>query len=208
MPIAAIHNTIFRAAFCALSLTLIACQALRQQPFASGTQQARYLHQQTQWQATGKIAFTLEGERHNASFQWQQNRQDFQIHLFGPFGQGSTWLRKAGDLVTLESTAGEARQALSAEQLMQDNLGWQVPVSDMRYWIRGLAAPNSPSQDQLTDDKGFYQELKQQGWQVNYREYQQYRGWWLPQKLVATRDGIRLLVVIKQWQMAPPPRSK
>lgn len=197
---------VIRALLCiAVLLGLSACQPARHLPPASSAQQTPHLLHISQWQAEGKLALSYSGERDTASFDWRQRKQNYAIHLFGPLGQGSTWLKKQAGAVTLEAPKTGRQTAQSAEELMLANLGWQVPVSNMQYWIRGLAAPApSPTAVQY-DTTSHMVKLQQEGWQVEYQQYETFNGWHLPTKLTAKRDDISLRLVIKQWSL---PKAK
>lgn len=189
------------------ALFLTACQSTPVLPSNAGQQQ-KALKQIHSWQAEGKIAINMDGDRQSASFNWQQKHDNYVIHLFGPFGQGATWLRRTSKGVTLENAEIGLQRAAAAEQLMEETLGWQVPVSNIQYWIRGLVAPKPAPTDERRDELGLLSTLEQQGWQVNYSKYETYNGWILPTKLTAERDSIKVTIVIKNWQLAMAPTQR
>lgn len=157
------------------------------------------------WLAEGKIALKHQDESTNASFTWEQKHQNYVIRLFGPFGQGSTWIRRTSKSVTLENAKTGYRKAESAEALMEDLFGWQVPVSDLQYWIRGLVAPDVDAEVTEEVATGLILGLEQQGWAVTYESHQKVDGWVLPRRLVAVRDGMEVTLVIKRWDLPPAP---
>lgn len=183
---------------------LTACQTTPIMP-THVSQQQKALARIPSWQAEGKIAINMDGDRQSASFSWQQKHANYVIHLFGPFGQGATWLRRTSKGVTLENAEIGTRRATDPEQLMEETLGWQVPVSNLQYWIRGLAAPEPEPNNEQRNEVGLLSELEQQGWQVTYSKYETHDGWALPAKLTAERDSIKVTIVIKNWQLAMAP---
>lgn len=187
-------------------LILCGCQSLKTVDYPADPKQIGPLAQLASWQAAGKLSVIYQGENNSAQFQWKQKQADYTLHLFGPFGQGSTWLRKTGDLVEFESPNTGTQQAKHAEELLELNLGWQMPVSNMHFWLRGLAAPSPPADLTTLSSGGFLEQLYQQGWQVQYRSYQSANGWWLPKKIVAKRDSVKLTVVIKEWKLKARPK--
>lgn len=185
-----------------LTSLLSACQSTLVLP-ENVSRQQEAIRRIPSWQAEGKIAINMNGERQSASFDWQQQHGNYVIHLYGPFGQGATWLRRTSKGVSLENADIGNRRAATAELLMQETLGWQVPVSELQYWIRGLAAPKpAPSVLELNDNQLIAQ-LEQQGWQVTFSRYGLHEGWVLPEKLSAEREGIEVTLVVKRWQLAP-----
>lgn len=190
-------------ALCLLVL-LSGCESTpRKVPGSSAQMQA--LYDAGHWEAEGKIAITMGAERESASFKWSQERDDYVVHLFGPFGQGATWLRRSGREITLENAKTGVRRARSAEALMQEVMGWQVPVSNLQFWLRGLPAHKPAPTHMTQDDTGHLTRLEQQGWQVDYGGHQNFDGWWLPTRVTARRDDLEIRMVIKQWHLAAPP---
>jgi len=169
--------------------------------------QDHHLQRIPHWEAEGKIAVQMAGEHQSASFKWTQDKGNYVVHLFGPFGQGATWLRRTQRGVTLENNAKTGRhRAASAEALMQDVMGWQVPVSNLQFWLRGLPAKQPKPTQAQRDSTGVLTHLEQEGWQVDYTRHDNFAGWSLPTKIIATRDDIRLTVVVKRWQLPTAPR--
>lgn len=191
----------------ALLMVVSGCQTTPRQTLGS-TQQEIALYGVKHWQAEGKIAIQMADDRQSASFTWRQDKADYTIHLFGPFGQGATWLRRTSGGVTLENAKTGVHRAASAEALMEDVIGWQVPVAGLQFWLRGLPA-HKPQPTQLERDaEGALSHLQQQGWQVTYSRYELFDGWRLPSRILATRDDLRLTIVIKRWQLPElPPAS-
>lgn len=183
---------------------LTACQSTPQK-IPGAASQMEHLYVAREWEAEGKIAITLERERESASFKWSQVRDNYVIHLFGPFGQGGTWLRRTSRSVTLENAKTGVRHARSAEALMEEVLGWQVPVSNLQFWLRGLPAPKPRATHILQDNTGHLSSLQQQGWRVNYSHYQNFNGWWLPTRVTAERDRLQIRAVIKHWSLPAAP---
>lgn len=155
------------------------------------------------WQLAGKIGFRLQTTDGNnsgsANFNWQQQSPRYNIRLYGPFGQGSTWIKSDGQNVELQQAGKPDLQASSPEELMYRSLGWWLPIKDLSYWIKGIPAPHSPIISQSQTEQGTLQQLQQSGWQLSYSRYQQVNDWQLPGKLVAERDNIRLTLIIKDW---------
>lgn len=198
-----LHRVALLAGIC-LMLMLSACQTNPQRT-GGGTLQEKRLYRVSNWEAEGKIAIQMADDRQSASFSWTQDEADYAIHLFGPFGQGTTWLRRNSRGVTLENAKTGVHKAGSAEALMQEVLGWQVPVANLQFWLRGLPAKKPRPAQLERDPAGFLSEIHQQGWQVTYSRHENFNGWWLPTRIRAERDDLRLTIVVKRWQLADAP---
>jgi len=156
--------------------------------------------QMQQWRLEGKLAIKFNGKSQSAYFQWEHHLDDYSIRLHGPLGQGGAKLEKKHKQVSLEAE-GAKHTAANAEQLMEQSLGWSFPVSDMNWWIRGLASPNTPVTSQTHDDAGNLKQLEQQGWMIHYRKHQPVGQLTLPYKLIASRDNIRITLLLKKWEL-------
>ena len=159
------------------------------------------------WSAEGKIKLTVNQSAHSAAFKWKQFNNNYSIHFFGPFGLGSTWLRRTSKGVTLESSNEPIQRAANAEELLLKQTGWQVPVSNLQYWIKGQPAPSIPVKNAVLDTSGAYLSFEQQGWQLLFSRHQAktlhsgLSAVQLPGKLIATRDNLKVLAVLKQWEL-------
>ena len=152
----------------------------------------------TQWQLTGATAIKLPQHGLTASIVWQQKGDDYHIQLFGPFGIGRTIINQHNGIVTL-STNGQLYTAKSPEALMQNTLGWQLPVSNLFYWIRGLPSPGLYQHIEF-DHYHHLRKLNQQGWTINYQRYTSVNGVDIPSLLTLSQQDISVKLIISRWQ--------
>lgn len=182
-----------------LCLLLGACATPRPIPdadFAQLQQQLRALHS---WQVDGKIGLRRDGRGGSAQVQWIQRRDQFSLRLSGPMGIGTVLIDGDADGVEVRNKDG-VFQAASPEQLLLELTGWHIPVSELHYWARGLAAPDLPVEQQELD-QGRLARLQQGGWQIDYRDYTLVEGLWLPAKMLMSRPETRLTLLYKSWQL-------
>ena len=151
------------------------------------------------WQINGKLGIRSEQESGSAILFWLQRQDYFDIHLSGPLGQGSTRLTGRQGAVSLEIASRGTFKATTAEALMQQQLGWSLPVENLLWWVRGLPAPHSKSHVQLNDDS-LLATLEQDQWLVEYLSYRNENGLQLPERIKLTGAGLNITLVIKQWQ--------
>lgn len=186
----------------ALLSALSGCQSMQTKPSSlNSVEQQQYLKKVSHWKAKGKISFKNADNRHNASFSWAQKKDTFAIHLHGPLGQGSTWLKKSDTGVRLEASDGRVKEAPTAEDLMHSTLGWRVPISNLQQWIKGLPAEAIEIQALTVDELGFTSAFSQQGWKVSYPKKQRVEGWLLPKKVVISQGSMKLIIIIKHWTL-------
>jgi len=153
----------------------------------------------TSWNITGAFSVVRNQKALLANYQWRQSGKQFIIQIAGALNIAATTLMGRPGHVTLRQSAAKVFQASSAEVLMQQQLGWYVPVSYLKYWIRGLSAPG---RHKATFDRyGHLIALKQQGWTIDFSKYQTNQGVDLPKMLRLSRPRLRVKLVVKQWHI-------
>ena len=151
------------------------------------------------WQISGKLGIRSEQESGSAVIFWLQRQDYFDIRLSGPLGQGSTRLTGRQGAVSLDIANRGTFHAASAEELMQRQLVWSLPVENLLWWVRGLPAPNSKSQLQL-DSNSLLAQLEQDQWLVEYLSYRTENDLQLPERIKLSGAGLTITLVIKEWQ--------
>ncbi|MBE7376306.1 lipoprotein insertase outer membrane protein LolB [Pseudomonas lopnurensis] len=151
------------------------------------------------WQISGKIGIRAPQDSGSGTLFWLQRQDYFDIRLSGPLGRGATRLTGRPDAVSLE-VAGQGRfEADSPEALVEQQLGWRLPVSHLLWWVRGLPAPDSRSRLSL-DGNSRLARLEQDGWQVDYLAYAEHDGFTLPERIRLQGHDLQITLVVKDWQ--------
>lgn len=187
-----------------LFITLLSgCASVSQHPTAPNTQIAwqdreSALKQLQVWQVNGKIGIITAQNSGSATINWQENHGHYLIALSGPFGAGALKLTGQPGNVTLETANGQKMTANTPEQLLANAWGWQLPVSYLAYWVRGLPAPDVAADKQF-DTAGRLKVLTQQGWQVTYLDYSQVGSLDLPAKIAISSPALKTKIIIYHW---------
>ena len=151
------------------------------------------------WQISGKVGIRAAQDSGSGTLFWLQRQDYYDIRLSGPLGRGAARLTGRPGDIQLEVANQGRYQAASPEQLLQQQLGLNLPVSHLLWWIRGLPAPDSRSRLTLDRDSRLAQ-LSQDGWQVEYLRYAEQDGYWLPERLKLSGHDMQVTLVIKDWQ--------
>jgi outer membrane lipoprotein LolB len=150
----------------------------------------------------GRVAVAAGTEGFNASMAWRQAGPDSSVSLSGPLGSGSLQLQFGEGRLSIESR-GQKLEDAAAEDSMKEQLGFAPPLDALRYWLLGLAAPGEAQESR--GPGGQLQSLTQRGWLVEYQEYQPQQSREgkvsLPVRLRATREDLRLRVVVDSWRL-------
>nr|WP_256504535.1 lipoprotein insertase outer membrane protein LolB [Gilvimarinus xylanilyticus] len=172
----------------------------------SANQQA--LRALNQWQLEGKIGVRLPDDNGSARVNWQQQGQDYNLSLSGPLGQGRVLIQGGPQQVTLTQSGEEPISAASAEALIRQATGWELPVSALRAWVLGLPVSDTALSNQQYREDDLPLSFTQLGWQLHYKRFHQQQGLWLPSLMTASTttaadEKIRLTLVIHRWNLAP-----
>jgi outer membrane lipoprotein LolB len=138
---------------------------------------------------------------------WTQTGQQFDIHFYGPLGVGAATISGDPKSVQLHTKDGTFVTD-HPESMMQDKLGWSLPLGSLRYWLLGLPTPmrgyeREPEDTVLLDDAGRPQTIKQLGWKLDYGEYQTVGVIDLPRKIVLANGEKSFRIVVDQWSGTP-----
>lgn len=155
------------------------------------------------WDLNGRIAVTLEKNGGSASLVWQQRADTYSIQLFGPFGKGAVKLQGGPEGVSMEDDEGRTTRAADPETLLLQHLGWQVPVSGLKHWIKGSPAPDIALDNLLLDEQGRIGELAQGGWRISYSHYREIDAFALPTRLRLINRELKVKLLIKHWELYP-----
>lgn len=133
---------------------------------------------------------------------WQQNADgSFDLRVAGPFGIGATTITGTPDNVQVRTRSG-TYQSNNPEQWIQDKMGWTLPLAGLRFWILGMPSPHSDADIDL-DSEGRVLTLEQDGWTLNYSEYQKAAAHQLPRKFEVSNSDVKLKVVVDSWTDLP-----
>lgn len=191
---------------CALCLLLSGCGIVIQQPdnlhmVTNKKVRNQNLSNLQNFEAMGKMGFSDGKQGGNARIVWQQHPQSYQIRLYGPLGSGAVQIKGHGQQVSLTRTDGKIITAKSAEALVHTELGWVIPVSGLRYWLRGLPAPGATPSKMLLDAANRPWQINQHGWIIKYQAYQSVDGIDVPYKLLLQNGPIRLKFIFDHWNL-------
>ena len=162
--------------------------------------QAERLAELDTWVLVGKVGLRTPEESTSANLDWSQHPHYYRLLISGPFGSGRSTLEGREGRFSMNTPDGRW-EAETPEALMEQQLGWSLPVSALSDWIRGLPAEDTPHRLEK-DALGFPQRLEQDGWEIAYRDWTRVADLWLPRRLVMTYDDLRVTLVVTDWRPA------
>ena len=102
----------------------------------------------------------------------------------------------------LDST-GKSYQATDAETLTRDVLGWTLPLKGLSDWALGRPSA-SPIEHSAWNAQGQLTLLEQDGWKIEFDNYQQQGAYSLPGKVYLKSTQLNLKLLVERWQLTQP----
>ncbi|MDF1645200.1 MAG: lipoprotein insertase outer membrane protein LolB [Pseudomonadales bacterium] len=151
------------------------------------------------WYARSKIAVKTVDQGFSGHLSWQQNPDSYEIDFVGPMGIGLMKISGNPQTTSLMIPDKPLFSGASPEQLLQNHTGYQLPVSQLYFWARGIPNPKLAFEIQL-NPSGQLKRLQQLGWNIEYLNYHRYQHVMLPGKIVIKKGAIKIKLVRLDWQ--------
>lgn len=135
----------------------------------------------------------------NASFSLDQNYRNYQLNFFGPLGTQSVVITGNPYQVNL-TTHQKTYHAATPEQLLYDQLGFNLPVSHFYYWLRGLPAPDLRYTSHL-DAYNRMMQLRQAGWRIVYQHFTNIGKIDLPDRIELSNCQWQVRIKLNRWDI-------
>jgi outer membrane lipoprotein LolB len=152
----------------------------------------------------GRLAASTGTEAFSAGLRWQQQDDRASIDLSAPMGFGAAHIEQTTANLQLTTSKGLTLDSAAASDELRATLGFEPPLTSLRYWILGASDPTTSARESL-DALQRLARLEQGGWQVDYGEYAMVQHQWLPRRLSVSRGSLRLRVAIDDWQLCGSP---
>ena len=152
------------------------------------------------WNMNGRLAVRNEEDGGSGSFNWKHTSGDSRMDFHGALGRGAWRMTAWADGAELELADGTIHRAHSVNELVRQQLGWEIPVDSLSWWIRGMAAPGEFQERQI-DEAGNLRELRQDGWLVEFGKYRIFQGISLPVRLSATQAEWKVKLAVRDWDL-------
>ncbi|MBI3479137.1 MAG: outer membrane lipoprotein LolB [Nitrosomonadales bacterium] len=149
------------------------------------------------FEMSGRVSINHQGERHTAGLHWTHRAQSDEILLLTPLGQTVARIYRDDSHATLDD--GKQRyQDADVESLMQQVLGWHLPLAGLHQWVLGLPVADVPAQTERGGD-GRVSLLYQDGWEVRYLRFADSQPDSLPSRLQLNRENLQMQLLIDEW---------
>jgi outer membrane lipoprotein LolB len=148
------------------------------------------------------ISVTYDDGKQDAvqgGFAWRDDGLRYRLDLTSPLG--STQARVDGEpgLAVLTRSDGRRTQAADPDALVDEAMGSPVPVSGLRYWMRGRLPEGAAAENLQRDDQGRPLAFTQNGWSARLSRYDDLG----PQLLVLQRGEAQRQISVRLVVDAP-----
>lgn len=161
------------------------------------------------WRLMGKLAVRQPSDSGTALInRWHQQGEAYDLALSSSFlGMGSTRLKGSPGFMELTLSNGEVYRSNEPEALVQAATGWQLPLEQLTWWIRGLPAPDGDFRLLFATD-GQLAMIRQSGWEIRYDRWHRFLLDYpaLPARITALKDDKRVRLVVSEWTTQDSPR--
>lgn len=152
------------------------------------------------WEFTGSINVRDAEEAHSSRIRWRQNNELYRINLWGTFNIGATEVNGKPGEVRIDQEGEEPIITDTPEQLLYDRIGYELPVTELNFWIKGIPAPG-PSQELSFADNQQLLSFVQAGWRVDYLGYTNFGQQTLPTRIRVQKPPLRLDLIRLNWTL-------
>lgn len=195
--------------FAAFALAAVGCSQLGSMSGDPRAEQLWNARQQAaaefdNWDLRARAALRLKGEAYNINLSWKRAPDRFSILLEAPFGQGVFRITSGSDGVyRLHLPDGQQIVNSTPEALLEDAVGWSLPIDGLEYWIRGMPQPGG-NYFRRIDAEGRARTISQDRWDISYTDYFDTEPEpQLPRRIKLAREELSLKLVIEHWQPDP-----
>jgi outer membrane lipoprotein LolB len=152
----------------------------------------------TRWTLEGRIAVSDGRDSGSARITWQRDGAFDTVTLRAPVS-GRTYRLSGGEGVyQLEGVKAEAVSGTDPAELLERELGWHLPVQQMRLWALGLADADARV---ALDAQGLPARIDSQSWHVSYLEWDHGLQPALPRRIYAERKPYKVRIAVARWTL-------
>lgn len=146
----------------------------------------------------GRIGIQTNPKGFSGSLIWLHGESADDIALFSPLGSQVASIKSTATQITLLDGSGKSYHAADAETLTQDVLGWRLPLKGLSDWALGRPRP-APIQSSAWNAQGLLTHLEQDGWNIEYDNYQQQGAHMLPGKIYLKSQQLNIKLLVEKW---------
>ena len=153
------------------------------------------------WIFEGVVGVSISGKGQSARVLWERAPEKYEINLFGPLNIGSVNIKYNNGIYEFINDNGDKYQDRNPEKLLNQILGYSLPLLGADYWILGMIDPSYKYNNIKLNEYGSLSNISQAGWDIKYLNYKVYNGIMMPNIIIFynSDEDLRIKLVIKKW---------
>lgn len=156
------------------------------------------------WKMNAKFTFRVNNRVHSGTIRWVNNDYAYGIKLTGPMDQGAVVVTSDGNEVTLKDSQGYEGSANTPEAMLTRYTEYELPISNMKYWVKGLPTPHSKPIVTL-NPQGYPIFMQQDTWTIEYQYFRDVGNYLLPRKIIITHPTLKISLSVYEWEVSDQP---
>ncbi|HEX4984726.1 MAG TPA: lipoprotein insertase outer membrane protein LolB [Burkholderiales bacterium] len=149
----------------------------------------------------GRVAFRIDDRGDKAGLSWRHREERDSLRLLSPLGSVVGEIEADASGAVLTTSDKKVHRAPDVQSLTREALGWDLPLSGLRYWVVGRPDPAVPVQAEARDDRQRLVSLEQDGWRVTYLGY--FGDSALPARMNLDYGRLQLRLIVERWDLPP-----
>lgn len=166
-------------------------------------QRAASLGAISSWDMAGKLSVDDGDDGGSGKLSWKVRNESSLMNFRGALGRGAWQLDSRPGFAELQKSDGTITQASTVSDLLENEIGWHIPVNSLKWWALGVSAPGDTELLDLDSD-GRVLAMQQDGWNISFDRYRQFDGVELPGRMDAVRGRYRVKMAVSKWTLFTP----
>jgi len=150
------------------------------------------------WSFVASIRVRDGEESHSSRIRWQQRGERYQINLWGAFNAGATEIIGEPGQVIISQRGEQPVVTETPEELVYQELGYELPVSWLDSWLKGVPAPGPRAETRFGENNQLV-ELNQSDWRIHYLGYVEQHPETLPARIRIEKTPLQVELVRMTW---------
>lgn len=177
--------------FLLMSLALSGCASWYDTQVAQPAEYHQPLQVDENYNISGRFSIVTPQKDYYGNFNWQRESGDDHLAFMSPLGNTVAQIVVESGIATLNN-GSQVYSGHNLDQMMQEQLGFSLPVNYLHYWLQGVPLPQYQVQNRLNSGFG------QLNWKIEYLSWQDRNH---PKIVQVSNDNLRIKLII-EWPEA------
>lgn len=156
---------------------------------------------QQDWSLHGRLAVSDGEDSGSGQLDWEVSPAQTRFEFRAPVSRRAWRLIARPGHAVLEGLDDGPRHGSDAARLLEETIGWSLPLADLAAWARG-ARGDGPALIEYAAS-GLPARIIQAGWTIEYRDWHARQTPPLPRRVFAQRGEQRVRLVVESWNASP-----